>query len=458
MPDRPGGHAYHQTVSYTPAAGHGPGSRLQRQLGEAARRRLLAALAVASVAGTLAVAIADASSHQIDFDIYRMGGANFLGAHLYDLRLPRALMPGGQRGMHFTYPPFAALLFWPFAQLPVYAGQVIWALINVLLLGVLVAVSIRLVRPQWPTRRLLTVSAIAMFPAVRLSPDGLTLTLGQVNVLIAVLVLADLGFVLRAGQRTVPRGVLLGIAAAVKLTPLIFIPFLLLTRQFRAAAIAASAFAVCSLGLLALTPRSSAAYWTRYIFDSKRVGNMLYISDQNLHSALQRMLGGPVPATLLAAATLLFGIGGLAVATWAYRVSSPMLGILLCAATGLIVSPVSWSHHYVWVVPVLVWLALGPDRPRGGAWWALAVAVLFLADPIWQVPDQQSGYGGPLVLLTGNSYFLAAVAFLILAAVLLWRRQSAPGLANTHGPAQTPASQPAPEQLRHISPASQEVP
>jgi alpha-1,2-mannosyltransferase len=438
-------------VSYTPAAGYGPGSRLQRQLGEVASRRLLAVLAVASVAGTLAVAIADASSHQIDFDIYRMGGANFIGAHLYDLRLPRALMPGGQRGMHFTYPPFAALLFWPLAQLPVYAGQVIWAVVNVLLLGALVAVSIRMVRPQWPARQLLTVSAIVLFPLLRLSPDGLTLALGQVNLLIAVLVLVDLGFVLRAGQRTLPRGVLLGIAAAVKLTPLIFIPFLVLTRQFRAAATATGTFAVCSLALFALTPSSSAAYWSRYIFDSKRAGNILYISDQNLHSALQRMIGAPAPAALLAALTVLIGVGGLAVATWAYRVSSPMLGLLLCAATGLIVSPVSWSHHYVWVVPVLVWLVLGPDRPRGGAWWALAVAVLFWADPIWQVPDQQSGYGGPLVLLAGNSYFLAAVAFVVLAAVMLWRRQPA-------RLTQAPVSRPAPEPLRQSAPATQDVP
>jgi alpha-1,2-mannosyltransferase len=99
-----------------------------------------------------------------------------------------------------------------------------------------------------------------------------------------------------------------------------------------------------------------------------------------------------------------------------------MLGILLCAATGLIISPISWSHHYVWIVPILAWLVLGSDRPPGGWCWALGLAVLFWAAPIWWVPNQQQGYGGALVLLAGNSFFLAVVAFLVLAVALLWAR------------------------------------
>jgi alpha-1,2-mannosyltransferase len=248
------------------------------------------------------------------------------------------------------------------------------------------------------------------------------LDFGQVNFLIALLVLLDLTCVIRMRSHALPRGVLLGIAAAVKLTPLIFIPFLLLTRQFRAGATALGTFLSCSLGAVAITPHSSLLYWSKEVFDAKRSGNLLYISDQNLHSALQRMMAAPPPPLLLDSLTLLFAVGGLAVATWAYRTSSPMLGILLCAATGLIISPVSWSHHYVWIVPLLAWLVLGADRPRGGSWWTLGAAALFWAAPIWWVPNPQRGYGGPLVLLAGNSYFLAALAFLLLAAVLLWSR------------------------------------
>jgi alpha-1,2-mannosyltransferase len=216
---------------------------------------------------------------------------------------------------------------------------------------------------------------------------------------------------------------LLGIAAAVKLTPLIFIPVLLLTRQFRAAATALASFLLCSAAAFAVAPHSSLFYWSHKIFE--RAASLIYISDQNLHSALQRMLGAPPIPILLDSLTLLFAVGGLAVATWAYRTSSQVLGILLCAATGLIISPVSWAHHYVWIVPVLAWLALGRDRPHGARWWALGVAALFWTAPIWWVPGPQSGYGGPLVLLAGNSFFLAAVVFILLATGLLWSRGQA---------------------------------
>jgi alpha-1,2-mannosyltransferase len=376
---------------------------------------------VLSVAAVVGRAVAEANGHQIDFDIYRMGAAHVLGQDLYDVRLPRS-QTGGSLGMHFTYPPFAALVFWPFTLASVKVAQLGWSLLNVLVLVALIATSIRALRPTWSYRQILAVSAVVLFPALWLNPDLVTLDYGQVNLVIALLVLVDLTGVISVRSRRLPSGVLLGVAAAIKLTPLIFIPFLFLTRQFRAAATALGTFLACSLGALALAPHSSWLYWSTEIFDAKRSGNLLYISDQNLHSALQRMLGGPPTPVLLTVLTVLFAGGGLAAAAWAYRVSSPMLGILLCAATGLIISPISWSHHYVWVVPMLAWLVLGQDRPRFGWCWALGVAILFWAAPIWWVPNQQSGYGGPVVLLAGNSFFLAAVVFVLLGVGLLWAR------------------------------------
>jgi alpha-1,2-mannosyltransferase len=372
-----------------------------------------------SAAGALGVAIAEASGRQVDFDVYQMGAAHVLGRQLYEVHLAAL-------HLYFTYPPFAALLFWPFTQIPVPAGQLAWSLLNVGMLAGLTAASIRAARPQWSHQRAWAIAALVLLPVSLLSPDLLTLDFGQVNFLIALLVLLDLTSAITVRSHTAPRGVLLGIAAALKLTPLIFIPFLLVTRQFRAGVTALGAFLLCSLGAFAITPRSSLLYWSKEIFNPRRSGNLLYVSDQNLHSALQRVMAAPPSPLLLGSLTLLFAVGGLAAATWAYRTSSPMLGILLCAATGLIISPVSWSHHYVWIVPLLAWLALAADRPPGGRWWALGAAALFWADPIWWVPRPQRAYGGPLVLLAGNSYFLAALAFLLLAVVLLWSRHQDP--------------------------------
>jgi len=184
--------------------------------------------------------------------------------------------------MHFTYPPFAALLFWPFVKLSVGIAQAAWSLLNVLALAALTAPSIRVLRPELPIRRVWIIAAIALFPILQLSPDALTLSYGQVNFFIALLVLLDLTSTIRFGAHTLPRGILLGIAAAIKLIPLIFIAFLILTRQFRAAMAALAAFLLCTLGALAIAPRSSWVYWSAEVFNAKHSGNLLYISDQNL--------------------------------------------------------------------------------------------------------------------------------------------------------------------------------
>lgn len=386
-------------------------------------RWAISLLAILSAAGSIVLAIRIAAGHQIDFDIYRMGAGQALGAHLYDTRLSRLLM-GGARGMRFNYPPFAALLFWPFTLLSVSAGQLIWSVINVVLLAVLIALSIEIVRPGWPWRRAWIIAGVALFPALGLDPALLTMGYGQVNLLIALMVLADL-----TSRPDLPRGVLVGIAAAIKLTPLIFIPFLFLTRQFRAGATAIGSFLVCTLVALLIAPTASLQYWSADLFDTSRSGNILYVSNQDLQSALHRIAGTAPPPALVASALVLFAIAGLVAAATAYRVSSPMLGIITCAATGLIVSPVSWAHHYVWIVPALVWLALGEDRPAAGPWLAVLTAGLFWAAPIWWVSNQQTGYGGPLTLLAGNSFFLAAVALVAASAVrvVLRRRSGAAG-------------------------------
>jgi alpha-1,2-mannosyltransferase len=396
-------------------------------------------LTAASVGVAFGLALAEATGHEIDFDIYRMGGGHVFGSDLYAVRLSRVLM-GGSPGMRFTYPPFAALLFVPFSWLPVRAGQVTWSLVNLAALAAVAALSIRAARPQWSRGMVCGIAALALLPVLRLDPNDLTLALGQVNIVIVLLVLADLTGALRVGSlrrggsrgvvppagRSLPHGIGVGIAAAVKLTPLIFIPFLLLTRQFRAAGMAFGTFLLCSLGTFAVAPHSSWLYWSTEIFEDRRSGNLRYISDQNLASALERFTGGSVSPLLVGLLAALFACGGLALAAWAYRTSSPLLGILVCAAIGLIISPVSWVHHYVWVVPLLAWLTLAGDRPRGGPWWALGLAVLFWIAPVWWVPDPQTGYGRPLVLLAGNSFFLAMVAFVLLTAAMLAFRARPP--------------------------------
>jgi alpha-1,2-mannosyltransferase len=359
---------------------------------------------------------------QLDIAVYLLGGRNLVNGRLYTASLPNP------PHLPFTYPPFAALAFAPGSALPERVVQVMWAVVNVVALFVLVVVALRAARPELARPRLLMWSLVLMAPAYRIEPVSLTFAFGQVNIVLAAMVLGDLTAHLRVGGRTLPRGVLVGIAAAVKLVPLVFVPYLFVTRQTRAAWISLGTFAVCSVAAAATGPRVSWSYWTRYATDAKRVGGVFYISNQSLRAVTDRLDHRVVSTGLTTAASAVVVVAGVALAAWAYRSSSNYLGVLLCATTGLLASPITWAHHFVWAVPIVIWLAWAPDRPPGGRIWALAGVALFWSAPIWKVPngaDRELHEHG-WQLLGGNSFFLATVLFMVGVTVMLWTRRRHP--------------------------------
>jgi alpha-1,2-mannosyltransferase len=294
---------------------------------------------------------------QLDIAVYLMGGRNLVDGRLYQVALSQP------PHLPFTYPPFAALVFAPLSWLPQRWAQVIWALINVVALFALVALALRAARPGLGRQRLVMWSLVLMAPAYWVEPVHLTFSFGQVNILLAAMVLGDLTGRLSVGNWTLPRGVLVGIAASIKLVPLVFVPYLFLTRQTRAAWVSLGTFIVCSAVTAATDPRVSWSYWTKYAFDAKRVGGVFYISNQSLRAVADRLDHRVVSTGLITLASAAVVVAGVLLAAWAYRSSSSYVGILVCATTGLLASPITWAHHMVWVVPVLIWLVLAPDRP-----------------------------------------------------------------------------------------------
>ncbi len=400
------------------------GSVARRGLGLPSRLVPLAwVIGALSTALVVSGAILIAEGLQFDIAVYLMGAGHLMDGRLYLASLPQyPYLP-------FTYPPFAALVFVPLHLLPHRSAQVVWTLTNVVALFALVWLSIRAVVPELDRRRITLASLVLMTPAFHIEPVLLTFQYGQVNIVLAVLILADLTGTVHVGGRSLPRGLLVGIAAAVKLIPLVFVPYLFVTRQARAAWVALATFVVCSAVPAALDPRVSWAYWTRYVNDVQRVGVVYFISNQSLRAVIDRIDHRVVSVgvtTVLGVVVLVAGIG---LARWACRSSSTILGVLVCATTGLLVSPITWAHHMVWAVPVLIWLAWGEDRPAFGRVWAAAGTVLFWWAPIWSVSDQPSQelaeHGWRLI--AGNSFFLAMVTFMIGIAVMLWIRRSSAG-------------------------------
>jgi alpha-1,2-mannosyltransferase len=362
-------------------------------------------------------------TYEVDLGVYlRLGGRYVFTSHLYSFVLPNTSLP-------FTYPPFAALLFAPWQRTFTSVGlvQAVWTMGNlVALIGVLV-LSVRLVKPSLDGVATWRLALALSLPAVLLNPVLMTIGFGQVNLFVTFLVMWDLLSERRIGKRQMPLGVATGLAAAVKLTPLLFVPYLVITRRWRGALTCVLTFGACELVSFAVSPASSRAYWTKAIFQPGRAGELTIVDNQNLWGVLDRFTHGLLPDAVVLPLLLLAAAAGLWLAAQAHRRSSPFLGVLICAVTCLIVSPISWVHHMVWVVPAILWLALAPDRPRWGRSLAAATAVLFWSAPVWWVPYKNTSdlHLNPLQLLAGNSFFFAMLLFLAGATVLVVRRGAA---------------------------------
>ena len=359
-------------------------------------------------------------TYEVDLGVYlRLGGRYAFTSHLYSLDLPNT-------SLLFTYPPFAALLFAPWQRTfsSVAPVQTVWTLVNLTTLVALLVLSLHLVKPALSRRSLCRLALVLSLPALFLNPVLVTIGFGQVNLVLVLLVMWDLLTERRIGRWQVPMGVATGLAAAVKLTPLLFVPFLLLTRRFRAAAVTTATFVGCELLTYAVSPASSASYWTKALFRPGRAGDLSIVTNQNLTSVLDRLHHGIVPEPIVMPVVVAAAGVGLWLASLAHRRSSPMLGVLICAGTVLLVSPISWAHHMVWIVPALLWLALAPDRPRFGRIIAAVTAVVFWSAPIWWVPYKNTTdlHLNAWQLLAGNSFFLALVILMAGAGVLVARR------------------------------------
>ena len=319
-------------------------------------------------------------------------------------------------GLHFTYPPFAAVVMLPLALLPTWLAAGLWTGGSV---GALVAVVL-LVRRQLDRPAPGWLVAVLTGGALALEPVWQNLVFGQANLFLMLAVLVDL---VRPERRW--SGVLVGIAAGVKLTPLVFVVLLVLVGRRAAAGRAALAFAATVAVGFVVLPGSAARYWADNLLDARRIGPPALAHNQSVYGALTRLLDGPPPtwawlavAGPLSLAVLVIGAG------W-WRRGDRVLGTCLGAMAMLLASPISWSHHWVWAVPVA--LALW-ERSR---WAGVAWTAVFVARPVvWPPYGQGREYGwSPPEHLVGNAYLLAALALSVWAAATLSRRVGSARLA-----------------------------
>src|ERR1700734_239826 len=288
---------------------------------------------------------------QIDTAVYRDGGiaARNQPAMLYALGLGPAKLP-------FTYAPFAALLFAAGSGALFVTWQVGLSVLTIGLLPVVAYLSLGLAGRPAGLARAAAAFAIAAV-GLWLEPVAMTLFFGQINLVLLALVVGDLAL----PDRIKGKGIGIGLAAGIKLTPLIFIPYLLFTRRVKAAAVSALTFAV-TVGLgFALLPHASAVYWRGQF--ARPGSNHFHLDNQSLNGVILRLTHvGPHAHAYWLVAAVAVGLAGLATSILARRRGPELLGPVAGAATGLLGSPLTWSHHYVYVVPALVLAACGPRR------------------------------------------------------------------------------------------------
>lgn len=304
----------------------------------------------------------------------------------------------------FTYPPFAALAILPLHAIGAGRAQILMAALS-LLCAVLVTVTLgRRLALRARTTALLGLVCLSIEPVLR------TLQLGQVNLLLTALVVLD-AFVIPS--RT--RGLLTGVAAGIKLVPGVFVIYYALRRDWPAVARCSVGFvASVAMGAIA-TPSGSWHYWTRSAFSTTHIGSPTFVDNQSLTGVSGRLLRTEHPPTSI---TLLLGAVALLLAAAAARVqlqrdnqAGDVAALTCIAIGGLLASPIAWTHHWVWLAPVV--LVLVSQRRHLAASGTFAIAYVA---PEWYTPNygNRELHDNLWQQLLGASFALLAIAFLVI--------------------------------------------
>jgi alpha-1,2-mannosyltransferase len=369
---------------------------------------LIAALGVALLAlvvSSFRTALGGPAGDRLaDLNVY-LGAVHAVqhGTPLYDY--------AAANGDQFTYPPFALLLFWPFAGLPLGFVQVAWTLATV---AAALAIALALVRraelPSWQRGGIATLTAAVV--VLHSAPLHSNLRFGQMSVFVILLALLD-------ALDLVPRrvsGVLIGLAAAIKLTPVLFVPYLWLTGRRQAAIRSLATFGGAASLALALFPSASITFWTHAVFTTSRIGDLAATGNQSLNGTLLRY---HLPTTQR---TLIWWVLAAAVCTVAllcareyHRQGRIAYAAVVVGCATIAASPVSWTHHQVWTVLAGLLLVAGGRRAQ------LASGIALLLVMTLSVGDLVGRLGPGGQFLGDNARMLAALAVCLGGVASVWQ-------------------------------------
>lgn len=414
------------------------------------RTALVVGAVVLAVSLTLWVfATGIAHPFMVDLDTYRLAARD---AHHNQSLVYTKQYGSGSKGP-FLYPPFALAILMQVDTLSLHALGWILSAISAAALLATVHVLLRRLNPGWDRQTAAGWTLLVAGLSLWLEPVTRTFMFGQVSLLLLALVVLDLA--LPDGNRF--KGAGIGLAIAIKLTPAVFVLYLLGTRRFRAALTSIGVFAATVVIGYGLLPQASTRFWFHSLSGPTQINKYISIgdaTDQSLKAMVFRALHGssllnPVYYLL---ALLILG-GGLYAAVWLFKKGDDLAGMIVTAIAGLLVSPIAWTHHWVWILPALLVfghrLATGALRGRLTTAAYVAGVLVFVAYPMkldpsgkwalnskiaswaptsvtWTQPHQlgREFHWNVWNFLVGNLYVLAGVAFVGFLAWQAWSRRA----------------------------------
>ncbi|MFI6758864.1 glycosyltransferase family 87 protein [Micromonospora sp. NPDC050417] len=386
-------------------------------------RRLVVTVVLAAVVPV--VYLLGTPHNFFDLKIYMKAMRFWADGHpLYDYAQPDRV----QGELYFTYPPFSALLLRPFADLRLGVTVAIFTILTSL---AVVVTTWWLVKPIADRRGIPRWFAAGVAIPLVFAAESTreTITFGQINMLLVVLILADLLFAVPRNSRW--AGVGIGLATALKLFPGIFIIYLLAARRWREAVVASATAAVATLLAAAVAPGDSWRFWTHELWSTDRVGRTDYTGNQSLYGLLSRFTVPEKPDQLLwLSLVAVIGGYGLWRASRAARGGDGLAGLALTGLVGSLVSPISWTHHVYWFIPAVLvladasvaspsgWEPAGTSRRHRRTLLVLAVVVYgsvvygVVSFHDWGSAPQPTD--SPVEFVLRNMYVLLAVVLLLV--------------------------------------------
>jgi alpha-1,2-mannosyltransferase len=371
---------------------------------------------------------------QVDLEVYREAARSLvLGRPIYDF------LTSAPQYLPMTYPPFSALVGMPLLLVPFRVAGWAWTFFQLWLLWITTGMGFRPFLDRF-TRTAGLVQGLVAGVLIQLQPVGDGIRFGQVNAILVALCLAD---VVRPREGWWPRGALVGVAAAVKLTPAVFWVHWATVRRWRVLAVSIGTAAGLTVLTALIAPSSTAAYWTQALLDPGRLGPNAGTSNQSLRGVLLRIgpPEGPLFTLTWLVVVLVVATGGYWLAARLHGLGEPVAVVAVVGMLAVLLSPVSWVHHLHWGIVVIAAL-LGSARNRSRVVAAVVVTlVLYLKLPWWG-GSMVNEHRGPLpaAQMLENSYALFGVFSLVALWYFLVRGRAPstePAMAPDH-----PAAQP----------------